>query len=249
MGKVLITGATGGIGLALAQQFLEEGYDVGFTSRSAEKAAETQKELRKIGNGKVFSFVQDLTNYESAQKIAQFAQEKLAGFDILINNVGVWTETPFLKVTPSEFRSHIANLEGTFFLTQAIAQYWIDNKIEGTIVNLGSLWGKVAVGPTPSSAHSVVKAAIHQMTKNVAQELGSHQIRVNAVSPGVVNDEATHLTHIHPLGKLGRPEDVAKIVRFLASKEMSPWMTGAIIDVDGGASCCIPQAPKIQSRL
>lgn len=137
--------------------------------------------------------------------------------------------------------------ESTFFITQAAVKQMKKHK-GGSIVNIGSMWAKQSIKATPSSAYSMAKAGLHSLTKHLAMELAEYGIRANGVSPAVVatpiyeafvpsdqmEDTMRSLDGMHPIGKVGTPDDVAKVVIFLLMDDDSSWVTGAIWDVDGG---------------
>ncbi|MEM6866272.1 MAG: SDR family oxidoreductase, partial [Bacteroidota bacterium] len=133
-----------------------------------------------------------------------------------------------------------------FFITQAVAKLMKENGT-GSIVNIGSMWAKQAIKATPSSAYSMAKAGLHSLTQHLAMELAEYNIRVNAVSPAVVvtpiygafiekdkiEETLQGFNDFHPIGRVGRPDDIAKTIHFLLTDESS-WVTGAIWDIDGG---------------
>lgn len=242
----IITGGGSGIGLEAAKQLVDEGAKVVINGRNKNKLEAAASEIDSSGVN-IQIFAGDIGDYDTAYGLIKKAEDEFGGVDILLNNAGWFTPTPFLDHTEELYDSFVDTiLKGRFFAAQA-AVIAMKKRGGGVIVNTGSMWGKQAVSMTPSSAHSVAYAGVHMLTKSVAIEHAIDNIRSNAVVPAVVETPAfdVFLTPeqraemlptfdgFHPLGRNGQPIDVVNAILFLASDEAS-WVTGTVMNVDGG---------------
>jgi hypothetical protein len=164
----------------------------------------------------------------------------------LVNAAGTFNPKPFLEHTESDYDSYHDLNRASFFITQAVARNMVRHG-GGAIVNVGSMWAKQAVKATPSSAYSMAKAGLHSLTQHLSMELADQGIRVNAVSPAVVetpiyegfidptevHEALQGFNAFHPIGRIGQPGNVADAIDFLLS-ERAAWITGTVVDVDGG---------------
>jgi len=233
--KILITGATGGIGKALVKKFLSLDGNVLATGTKIEKLDALKKEFLKIN---ILKF--DISNHSKIEEFIENVSSQLTGLDILINNAGINIDNLSLRMKDEEWKKVIdINLTSTFLLSKYAIKKMLKNKF-GRIVNITSVVGHT--GNLGQSNYSASKAGIIGMSKSFAVEYAKKNITINCVSPGFIVSEMTmniaekvklYLTSRIPMGKLGTGEDVSNSVAFLSSEEAS-YITGETIHVNGG---------------
>jgi hypothetical protein len=231
MKVALVTGANTGIGLAIAKRLLADGFALGYaTADNGEDATSPLAEL----NGTIAHVYGDLSDPEVPERLVSETVDKLGSIDVLVNNAGVVPAKPFLDLTAADFDLTFAvDARASFLLAQAAARRMTSG---GSIVNITSVHEHI---PRPNlSVYAAAKAALGMLTKGIALELGDRNIRVNSVAPGVIatprNESDAHkLDPEVPLGRAGKPEEVAALVSWLASDEAA-YVTGASYIIDGG---------------
>jgi NAD(P)-dependent dehydrogenase (short-subunit alcohol dehydrogenase family) len=239
----VITGASGGIGRFLARRFAEAGAAVVAHYHSNESIVRaTLSEIADAG-GRGIAAGGDLTRFEDADALIRAAVEAYGRLDILINNAGQYPVSSLRETSPEQWDEVIAaNLNSVSYCTRAAATEMIAQSERGSIVNIASIESASAL--VGHSHYSAAKAGVIALTRGAAYELGPHEIRVNAVSPGLIwreglerdwPDGVDRWLDNAPLGRLGRPEDVGDACIFLASPA-ARWITGAVLTVDGGVS-------------
>ena len=240
-GKVaIVTGASRGIGKAIAQQFIAQGAKVAFTYRSSAEAAVALEQELSTGGGTVKGFQSDAASMTDAERLVGEVVDAFGTVDIVINNAGITDDTLLMRMTEEQWDRVISvNLKSCFNLTKAVMRTMLKARA-GSIVNISSVVG--VQGNAGQANYAASKAGILGFTKSVALELGSRNIRCNAIAPGFIETEMTAKLDADtvqgwrdaiPLKRGGTPEDVANLCIFLAS-DMSAYITGQTLNVDGG---------------
>jgi 3-oxoacyl-[acyl-carrier protein] reductase len=238
--KAIVTGGSRGIGKAIVLDLAANGCDVLFTYHSSVEAAKSiEAEAEKLGV-KILSLQADASQLSEAEKTVNFILENFGGLDILVNNAGITKDNLLMRMSEDDFDKIISgNLKSVFNYTKASLKPMISQRY-GRIINISSV---VAIIGNPGQANYVAsKAGVIGFTKSSAKELASRNITVNAIAPGYVSTDMTEklndkqkeaIVSMIPLKRIGTPEDISKVVSFLASKD-ADYITGQVISVDGG---------------
>lgn len=236
----IITGGSRGIGKGIAEVFAQQGANVAFTySSSAEAAKALETHLQSFGV-KAKAYQSDAANFEQCETFVDGVLKEFGNIDILINNAGITKDTLLMRMTEADFDKVIeVNLKSVFNMTKAVQKIMLKQR-RGSIINMSSVVG--VQGNAGQTNYAASKAGILGFTKSVALELGSRNIRCNAIAPGFIETEMTAKLspeivegwrNAIPLKRGGQPEDIANVCVFLAS-EMSSYITGQTLRVDGG---------------
>ena len=244
-GKVaIVTGASKGIGAGIAKSLAAEGAAVVVNYSSSKAGADRVVAQITAKGGKAVAVQGDVGKAEDVKRLFENTKDTFGSLDILVNNAGVYRFEPLEQVTEDEFhREFNTNVLGTILSTREAIKYFGPDG--GSVINISSVASTLT--PPQSVVYLATKSALDGVTRVLAKELGSRNIRVNSINPGGVETEGTHSSGIvgsdfanqmiarTPLGRFGQPEDIAPIAVFLASPESS-WLTGEIITASGGLS-------------
>lgn len=240
-----VTGGSRGIGKGIVEQFAKEGAKVAFIDINEEALSQTEKELKEKGY-EIFAKVASVTDKEQVEQTIDEVYNKYGSLDILVNNAGVIRDNLIFKMTDSDWDTVMdVHLKGAFYAARAAQKYMVEKKY-GRIINISST---SALGNRGQANYSTAKAGLQGFTKTLAIELGKFGITVNAVAPGFIETEMTKATaerigvpfdkfveasiSMIPVGRVGKPEDIANAVAFFAD-EKSSYVNGQVLYVSGG---------------
>ncbi len=235
----LVTGASRGIGKAIAMELAKRGATVIVNySGSEEKAQQTVSEIKKNG-GEAVAVKCDVADFAACEKLAKDVIGRYGRLDILVNNAGITRDGLIMKMSEQDFDSVMdTNLKGTYNMIRHFSRWFLKQK-SGRIINIASVSG--VIGNAGQANYSASKAGVIGLTKAVARELSGRGICINAVAPGFIDTDMTRqmsedskkgIETMIPMGHMGKPEDVARLVGFLADE--AEYITGQVICVDGG---------------
>ncbi len=245
----LISGGGSGIGAAIARSFSAAGAKVAISGRRSEVLQQSAEAITEETGGEVFSAAGDVSSPKDCRRMVAETVDRFGGLQVLVNNAGAYAGGPLLESSSETIHAVVdVDLKGPMFLSQAaLPELKKSADLRASILNISS---SVTFHPVVNfSVYSAAKAGLEMLTRCWASELGPDRIRVNAICPGVVrtpvfgtimpqdqvDDFLATFDHATPLGRIGEPEDVARLALFLASPA-SEWMTGAVIPLDGGLS-------------
>jgi len=233
----IVTGASGGLGNAIAEALVAHDYNVVLTGTNADRLAAVEA---AIGSPSVLSVVADVASAADRERLVATAVESFGRIDVLVNNAGVFEPRPFLEVAEATLDRFLdVNLKGTYFLTQAVIPH-LQAAGGGAVINIGTVLVDHALGGVPASAAVVSKGAVHALTVQLAAEFGKDKIRVNTIAPGIIRtaihgrngiEDADSLAGLHLVNRIGEPEEIAAVAVQLAE---NGFISGATINVDGG---------------
>lgn len=242
--KLIVIGGSSGMGRQIASDVVAAGGSAVIVGREKERVDETVKALSQ--SGEAWGISADLANRSQVQDVQDTLAGTHADATLLVNAAGFFIPKPFLDYEETDYDAYLELARSAFFLTQTVTNGMITSG-GGAIVNIGSMWAHQAIASLPATGYSMGKAALHALTHNLAMELAEHKIRVNAVAPAVVatplyerfvpkdqlDSTINSFNSFHPIGRVGTPKDIASAVTYLLSEDAS-WVTGSILNVDGG---------------
>jgi NAD(P)-dependent dehydrogenase (short-subunit alcohol dehydrogenase family) len=246
----LVTGAGSGIGRAIAHQLARDGLTVIVTDIREDLA---QTVVGELGDPAIATQL-DVRDRPRIEAVVQDAISRFGKIDVLVNNAGIYPNSPFLELAEDEWDAVFdVNLKGMYLVSQVVARTMVERSIHGRIVNLSS---GASVSGRPGAAHyATSKAAINMLTRVMAMELGKVGITVNAIAPGLIEvadwehnaEYIETLTRAIPVGRIGQPHDIARVVSFLIQPD-SDFINGSIYFVDGGSSTGRTTLPFSKSK-
>jgi NAD(P)-dependent dehydrogenase (short-subunit alcohol dehydrogenase family) len=242
--KLIAVGGSSGMGRQSAMDVVAAGGSAVIIGRDAARVEDTVNNLS--AHGKAWGITADLADRQDVRRVQEILAAEHADATLLVNSAGFFIPKPYLDYSEADYDSYLELARSAFFLTQTVTKGMIAAG-GGAVVNIGSMWAHQAIAVTPATGYSMGKAALHALTHNLAMELAEHKIRVNAIAPAVVatplyegfvpkdklEETLASFNGFHPLGRVGTPQDIASAVTYLLSEDAS-WVTGAILNVDGG---------------
>lgn len=237
--RVVVTGASSGLGLDIARRFLAEGSRVIMNGRDGAKLAREAEALTvalALPPDRIFAVPGDLGDPQTARQLAAAARGKLGGLDVLVNSGGVFAAKPFLETTVEELDAiYRTNLRGTFLVTQALVPLLIEAG-GGSVISIGTVMVDQPTAGLPCAAAMTSKGGVHALTRSLSTELAKHKVRVNAIAPGIIRtpligEGADALGKMALLNRVGEPHEISEAALYLAR---AAFVTGLVLDVDGG---------------
>ncbi|MBQ2903324.1 MAG: 3-oxoacyl-ACP reductase FabG [Clostridia bacterium] len=236
----MITGASGGIGSAIALRLANDGFDIAACWHSDEAGIRELEEKLALTGVRFRTYKADVSDYGTIENVFADATDYFGGVSVLVNNAGIAQQKLFTDISPAEFdRINDINYKGVFNCCRCAVPFMVNRK-SGKIINISSMWG--VCGASCETVYSASKAAVIGLTKALARELAPSNIQVNCVAPGAIdtkmnnnlsNEEKEAFSQEIPMGRFGTPEEIAGVVSFLAGKD-SDYVTAQVITADGG---------------
>lgn len=238
MKTIIITGGARGIGKAIVYELAKQKYNIALNYNTSEdEAKQIQEDLTNQGYS-VEIYKADVTKKDEVENMVKEVIKQQGKIDVLINNAGISQIKPFAEITEEDWDNMInTNLKSLYYTSQAVLSSMLQEQ-KGLIINISSIWG--IIGGSCEVHYSTAKAGVNGFTKALAKELGPSNIRVNAIAPGIIDtkmnehlseEEKKQIEEEIPLGKIGKPEEIAKAIKWLIEDE---YTTGQIISIDGG---------------